>query len=123
MSASAGGKQNTACCGGQAIRLQNKVRDPLCGAPVAPDSPYRAGRGHRFCSEACREDYTRAVQGEAVPGVAFECVMHPETRQERPGECALCGMALVPARIMTPGGSTHGYGAGVLRRLRSALRL
>ncbi len=126
MSANAGGKQNTACCGGQAARLQNKVRDPLCGASVAVNSPHRlerVGRSHRFCSEACREDYTGAVQGKAVPGVAFECFMHPETRQELPGECAVCGMALVLVRKMTSGGSTRGYGAGVLGRLRSALRL
>lgn len=129
MSTKTAGKQNMACCGGQAVRLQNRLRDPLCGAWVAPDSPYRldlTGQSHRFCSEACQEDYTRALRGEATPGVAFECVMHPEHRQELPGECALCGMTLNPARIMATEGalrdSTQGPVAGVLGRLRSALR-
>lgn len=126
MSAKGKGKQPAACCGGQAVRLQNKVRDPLCGAAVAPDSPHQLnhqGRGHRFCGEACREDYAHALQGEAVPGVTFECVMHPELRQELPGECAMCGMALVPARKTPSGDSTRGSGAGVFGRLRATLGL
>ncbi|MEE8433706.1 MAG: heavy metal-binding domain-containing protein [bacterium] len=111
MSARAGGKQPAACCGGQAVRLQNKVRDPLCGAAVTADSHHKLnhqGRGHRFCSEACREDYAHALQGEAVPGVTFECVMHPELRQELPGECAMCGMTLGPVRVKIGGRSPFG---------------
>ncbi len=115
-----------ACCGAQAVRLQNKVRDPLCGASVDVNSPYRmdnAGRSHRFCSEACKDDYSRVMQGEAVPGVVFECVMHPEARQDQPGECALCGIALAPARNIILNRSAHRHGEGLLGRLRSALRL
>lgn len=115
-----------ACCGGQAVRLQHKVRDPLCGKSVAVDSPYRLaqeGRSHRFCSEACLVDYTRAIQGEAVPDVAFNCLMHPEARQTQPGECALCGMTLSPVRTIVTGKSPQGPVGGVLGRLRAALRL
>lgn len=126
MSSRTGGKEKMACCGGQAVRLQHKVRDPLCGKSMPVDSPYQLdleGRSHRFCSEACRVDYARAAQGEAVPDVAFDCVMHPEARQTQPGECALCGMALAPVRITVAGDSPPGPAGGVLGRLRAALRL
>lgn len=126
MSATAGAKNNAACCGGQAVRLQHKVRDPLCGVPVAANSPYkleREGRSQRFCSEACLTDYTRASQGQAVPGVAFTCAMHPESRQDQPGACALCEMTLAPVRAVHAANAPQGAAGSVLGRLRTALGL
>ena len=93
---------------------------------VDVNSPYRLdaeGRSLRFCSEACRADYARAMDGESVPGVAFACVMHPDGRQDRPGECAVCGMTLAPVRTTVAGDSPLRPEGGVLRRLRAALRL
>lgn len=87
-------------------------------------SPYRLdqdGRSHRFCSEACRADYARAIQGESVPGVSFQCAMHPEVPQDRLGECAICGIALAPVRANTGGDATAAPAGGLLGRLRAAL--
>ena len=126
MAAKSSANQAAACCGGQAVRLGHKVRDPLCGMSVDADSPHRLeeeGRSLRFCGESCRADYARALRGESVPGVAFTCVMHPEGRQERPGECAVCGMALVPARTAAAGHGAQRPGGGVLRRVWAALGL
>ncbi|MBI3993224.1 MAG: hypothetical protein HY342_08115 [Candidatus Lambdaproteobacteria bacterium] len=119
-------KETAACCGGQAVRLGRKVRDPLCGMSVEVNSPYRldqGGRSHRFCSEACRADYAKAVKGESVPGVTFNCALHPEGRQDTPGECAVCGMALMPVRSTIAGHAAQQSGGGLLGRLRAALRL
>ena len=115
-----------ACCGGQAVRLGRKVHDPLCGMSVDVNSPYRLdeeGRSHRFCGEACRADYARAIEGERVPGVTFNCAMHPEGRQDEPGECAVCGMTLMPTRATIAGHAARQSGGGLLGRFRAALRL
>jgi hypothetical protein len=92
---------------------------------VDVNSPFRleGDNSLRFCSEACRADYARAIAGESVPGVAFACEMHPEGRQDWPGECAVCGMKLAPVRTALAGDSPLRPEGGVLRRLRAALRL
>jgi Cu+-exporting ATPase len=108
------------------VRLGHKVRDPLCGMSVDANSPYRLeqeGRSLRFCSENCQADYTRVLRGESVAGVEFGCVMHPEGRQDRPGECAVCGMTLVPVRTTLAGDSAQKSEGGMVRRLRAVLRL
>ena len=38
-----------------------------------------------------------------APGTIYTCPMHPEIRQEGPGSCPKCGMALEPADIPAPG--------------------
>lgn len=124
--ASRNGSGNAACCGAQAVRLQHKVRDPLCGAPVDVNGPWRLeheGRSHRFCSEDCREAYARAMAGEAVPGVAFACAMHPEARQDVPGPCAICGVALAPVREAPLPEQGVGKSGSLLGRLRAALHV
>src|SRR5690349_10453197 len=38
-----------------------------------------------------------AAPPEALPpGTIWTCPMHPEIRQDRPGACPICGMALEP---------------------------
>ncbi|MDS4019994.1 MAG: copper-translocating P-type ATPase [Candidatus Competibacter sp.] len=37
-----------------------------------------------------------------APGTIYTCPMHPEIRQEGPGSCPKCGMALEPAGISAP---------------------
>lgn len=91
--------------------------DPVCGMSVASDSPHATthdGRQYFFCSAGCRAkfvaDPTHYVQtpgiheprevtrGEApAPAHAiYTCPMHPEIRQDHPGNCPKCGMALEP---------------------------
>src|SRR5688572_12554325 len=85
------------------------VRDPVCGMSVDPaTSRHRAehhGETYHFCSAGCRakfvtdpEKYLRAKSEppKARPGTIYTCPMHPQIRQEGPGTCPLCGMALEP---------------------------
>ncbi|WP_156466975.1 heavy metal-binding domain-containing protein, partial [Phenylobacterium sp. CCH9-H3] len=86
------------------------VIDPVCGMTVdAAASTYRAeheGRLFRFCSGGCRAkfvaDPTKYLAGDRAPAAParrdaiYTCPMHPQIRQEGPGACPICGMALEP---------------------------
>jgi P-type Cu+ transporter len=87
--------------------------DPVCGMKVDPHTAkHRAthqGRPYYFCSAGCRakfeaqpEQYLakeKKAQKAAAPGVIYTCPMHPEVRQEGPGSCPICGMALEPEEV------------------------
>ena len=87
------------------------VRDPVCGMKVDPaTSPHRAehaGQDYYFCSAKCRTKFVAdpaqylgpAVAVEAPPGTIWTCPMHPDVRQDHPGACPICGMALEPAEV------------------------
>jgi len=84
--------------------------DPVCGMTVDPaKTPHHHvhdGVEYHFCNPRCREKFIadpgrylspRAGEPEAaVPGAIYTCPMHPEIRQEGPGTCPICGMALEP---------------------------
>ncbi|WP_234729568.1 heavy metal translocating P-type ATPase [Acidocella facilis] len=85
-------------------------KDPVCGMAVDPaQSKHQAeheGRTFHFCSNGCREKFIadpgRYLGDEpAAPpsaaGTIYICPMHPEVRQDHPGNCPICGMALEPA--------------------------
>jgi len=84
------------------------VIDPVCGMTVDPHTtPHRTDyRGHPyyFCSGGCRtkfvsnpDKYLGPREPEPViEGAIYTCPMHPEIRQEGPGSCPICGMALEP---------------------------
>ena len=87
------------------------LRDPVCGMTVTTDSPHKAehaGRPRWFCSAGCRAKFMAEPQkylapaaapadtASAVAGAVYTCPMHPEIRQDRPGNCPKCGMALEP---------------------------
>ena len=99
----------------------NPTRDPVCGMTVDPatakgGSATHAGNSYHFCSAGCRAkfianplhylDRTAAANGEASAPAAhvvappvdatYTCPMHPEIRQQGPGTCPICGMALEP---------------------------
>ena len=83
--------------------------DPVCGMTVDPHNPkggkadYR-GHPYYFCSAGCRTKFVAdpgKYLGEREPepvveGAVYTCPMHPEIRQEGPGSCPICGMALEP---------------------------
>ncbi|MBN9510928.1 MAG: heavy metal translocating P-type ATPase [Alphaproteobacteria bacterium] len=88
-----------------------RVTDPVCGMKVDPaTSKHRfdhAGQTFHFCSARCRERFAAApgdflARAErpplpaAAPGSVWTCPMHPEIRQDHPGACPICGMALEP---------------------------
>ncbi|MFZ5502552.1 MAG: heavy metal translocating P-type ATPase [Pseudomonadota bacterium] len=86
-------------------------QDPVCGMKVADDSPHHlehADRHYRFCSKKCLDKFQTnpaaydkaevkqpAVQPTPAAG-NYTCPMHPEVRQDKPGSCPKCGMALEP---------------------------
>jgi len=84
------------------------VIDPVCGMTVDPHTAkHRAdhkGHPYYFCSAGCRtkfianpEKYLGDREPEpVVEGAIYTCPMHPEIRQEGPGSCPICGMALEP---------------------------
>jgi Cu+-exporting ATPase len=91
-------------------RTNGEVKDPVCGMAVDPavtqHHASHEGRGYHFCSAGCRTKFLAdparyvgaiAVEPEPVlPGTVWTCPMHPEIRQDHPGACPICGMALEP---------------------------
>ncbi|MHB1325950.1 MAG: heavy metal translocating P-type ATPase [Thermoleophilia bacterium] len=92
---------------------KGQLQDPVCNMAVSSDSEYHyqyAGKNYYFCSENCLrkfqenpEQYIEKVTPiphEAVNGsVIYTCPMHPEIRQDHPGNCPKCGMALEPVTV------------------------
>ena len=87
------------------------VIDPVCGMQIAPSaaagSHEHKGVKYYFCSSHCLtqfkadpEKFMRAegvpVPAAAMPGAQYTCPMHPEILRDAPGDCPICGMALVP---------------------------
>ncbi|MEZ5461672.1 heavy metal translocating P-type ATPase [Dokdonella sp.] len=84
-------------------------RDPVCGMTVNPQtakhSAGHAGQTYHFCSAGCRQKFMADPERVLHPGQAtaegaaderaiHTCPMHPEIRQQGPGSCPKCGMAL-----------------------------
>jgi Cu+-exporting ATPase len=92
------------------------VHDPVCGMVVDPGkTAHHAdhdGRQFHFCSAGCREKFVADPQRylapqapvSAPPGAIWTCPMHPEVRQDHPGPCPICGMALEPAEVTADSG-------------------
>ena len=100
-----------------------KVRDPVCGMTVDPQTAKfraeEAGKTYFFCSAKCREKFVAEptrflLKGEAAapaadhppPGVIYTCPMHPQIRQLGPGNCPICGMTLEPEVAMAETGAS-----------------
>ena len=84
--------------------------DPVCGMEVDPSTALRTdhnGTTYFFCHPSCLERFTTnpaeflepREPEPVVPGAIYTCPMHPEVRQEGPGSCPICGMALEPERV------------------------
>jgi Cu+-exporting ATPase len=89
------------------------IKDPVCGMTVTARSEHHvehAGRPYYFCSAKCLSKFVaepaRYAGGAVAPVVVQEpatavatiytCPMHPEIRQDHPGNCPKCGMTLEP---------------------------
>ncbi len=69
-------------------------------------SGQKAGETFYFCSEHCRSKFLKdnkvqvpVKQDAKAPlaqGAVYTCPMHPEIRQDHPGDCPKCGMHLEP---------------------------
>ncbi len=113
------------------------VHDPVCGMTVDPaTTPHHAavdGVTWHFCSARCRDKFVAdparylAPLVEAAPaampeGTIWTCPMHPEIRQDHPGPCPICGMALEPATVTADSGPSPEL-ADMTRRFWFALVL
>ena len=86
------------------------LKDPVCGMTVTEQSPHtltHEGRPYYFCSAKCQGKFAAdplqylapaapADNPPASAGTIYTCPMHPEIRQDHPGNCPLCGMTLEP---------------------------
>jgi Cu+-exporting ATPase len=82
--------------------------DPVCGMKVNPETVKHTTNykkeDYYFCAENCLkkfkadpEKYLSPQEQEAVvKGTIYTCPMHAQIRQEGPGSCPICGMALEP---------------------------
>ena len=99
------------CCAphpGAAEAPDEALKDPVCGMRVTAASQHSLqhdGKPFHFCSAGCKAKFSadpgrflhaRAEPVNAVPGTMYTCPMHPEVRQDHPGSCPKCGMALEP---------------------------
>ena len=101
----------------ESIQKKSVAIDPICGMTVdqkTARSVERDGQTIYFCSEPCRQKFLRTEskvkplssqnrQGhEKEPAHQsqslgkYTCPMHPEVRQDHPGDCPKCGMMLEP---------------------------
>src|SRR5262245_23661555 len=103
------------------INKGRTTMDVVCGMEVDPESAAgshrHAGETYHFCSDWCLKKFQEApdryLKGSGSPtgatsrapesapglpagGTLYTCPMHPEIRQEGPGSCPICGMALEP---------------------------
>ena len=115
---------------GGAAEVPEKVVDPVCGMKVDParakgKSTFN-GTTYFFCSPGCKakfdadpskyaqksrlnastpqHDHTppRGHAADAPASRVYTCPMHPEIRQNTPGSCPKCGMALEPSAPIAP---------------------
>ncbi len=90
---------------------QRSAVDPVCGMTVNLGSDTRTstfdGQDFHFCSSGCSTKFdadpwfytsgnAARVVKPASAGAVYTCPMHPEVRQDFPGACPICGMALEP---------------------------
>ncbi len=108
------------CAGSNTASDSNMVIDPVCGMSVDPKTtPHRATHDHTdyfFCSAGCRTKFVASPQTwlgprsepmPAIPGTIYTCPMHPQIRQEGPGACPICGMALEPETVTADAPVNH----------------
>ena len=111
---------------------KGRVTDPVCGMQVDADTPLQShyrGTDYHFCSQHCLDAFEadpkryahRPTRPEPAPegaccavpvpsasavsasgGTTYTCPMHPEVRQQAPGACPKCGMALEPVHAAAP---------------------
>ena len=98
---------------GNQVHEEHTVKDPVCGMTVEPhtakyQSQYETKTWY-FCSARCQSKFDekpeqylggqRHQESPATPGMIYTCPMHPEIRQQGPGDCPICGMALEPEQV------------------------
>ncbi|WP_398470338.1 heavy metal translocating P-type ATPase [Tardiphaga sp.] len=108
--------KHESCCShgdhASAPAAPEKVLDVVCGMTVDPATAKQRfsykGQEYFFCGARCRERFSADPESflrprEPAPpmpaGTIYICPMDPEVRQEGPGTCPICGMALEPETV------------------------
>ncbi|WP_414225037.1 heavy metal translocating P-type ATPase, partial [Cupriavidus necator] len=97
---------------GTGTKAAEALKDPVCGMSVSADSRFQAehaGARYYFCSASCQQKFEVDPGKYTIPSeppsaepaaegtiYIYTCPMHPEIRQDHPGNCPKCGMALEP---------------------------
>ncbi len=101
------------CCGHPSdmaadAQTPRPLKDPVCGMTVTTVSFHSVehdGKPLYFCGAGCKTKFvadpakylsTPTLPEPPVAGASYTCPMHPEVRQDAPGACPKCGMALEP---------------------------
>jgi Cu+-exporting ATPase len=99
-----------------------RATDPVCGMTVDPHKTQHrhalGGETYYFCCAGCKTKFAAdpgkylapkkaAPAAPAPAGTIYTCPMHPEIRQEGPGACPICGMALEPVDATAEPGPNH----------------
>ena len=93
--------------------IERPLKDPVCGMKVSEDSKHKAEHGDKtyyFCCGGCKDKFVAdpgkylhesrdETTGPVDTSVIHTCPMDPEVRQQGPGSCPKCGMALEPMGI------------------------
>ncbi len=116
------------CCGthsgaptpGQDLGTGQAAKDPVCGMTVDPRTAKHEsehdGHPYFFCSAGCRTKFLadpakylspKAAAAPVPEGTIYTCPMHPQIRQEGPGSCPICGMALEPLTVTAEAPPNH----------------
>ena len=100
---------------------EHSAKDPVCGMSVDPHTAKHrsehAGKTWYFCSSGCQSKFEgdpdkylgdKSEKAEPVaPGTMYTCPMHPEIRQQGPGDCPICGMGLEPEEVSLDDGPSE----------------
>ncbi len=102
---------------------RSPVEDPICGMTVDPEGALSSsfgGRTYFFCNPSCKRRFDADPRRYAAPteaaappktppsaAPAYVCPMDPDVRQEGPGACTRCGMALEPGAPAPPATRTE----------------
>lgn len=95
------------------LRITAAFIDPVCGMKITKEksigSTKLTDKEYFFCSKNCLELFkanpnkylestsnSKLEQKPKTAGAIYTCPMHPEIKQNGPGSCPICGMALEP---------------------------
>lgn len=82
---------------------------PICGMHLVPvsdadASAHHGAHTHAHDHHAADTHAPAPVAAPAGASVEYTCPMHPEIRQDHPGNCPICGMALEPTVVASDSG-------------------
>ncbi|GAO21815.1 heavy metal translocating P-type ATPase [Alicycliphilus sp. B1] len=77
------------------VRQDHPGNCPICHMNLVPEGQPVSGHDHHGHVAGEQASASAAQQPQEVPaGTIYTCPMHPEIRQDHPGNCPICGMTL-----------------------------